>query len=234
LSGRFQVEATWQTASGTNGSGHAANLTLESGYFWFFDPSNVELIVKALDACGIGSGQWFFSAGMTTVGVQLTVTDTFTGLVKIYGPTAVGVAFVPILDTTAFSSCQSRPPQAYTVVLAAASHQCRSALGEVANVGFEFSPSEVHIHVGDSVSWTSGSGTHSIPSGIPNSPDGRWDSLVLTGPFTYSHTFLQPGTFAYYCAPGHSIYEVVLGGDRPGACGFASHSHEPGTVIVDP
>ena len=110
LSGRFQVEATWQTTSGSSGVGHATNLTPESGYFWFFDASNVELVVKALDACEIGSGQWFFATGMTTVGVQLTVTDTFTGEVKIYGPTTAGVLFVPILDTAAFPFVRHRLP----------------------------------------------------------------------------------------------------------------------------
>src|SRR5262249_6475447 len=52
LNGRFQVEATWQTASGQAGAAHAAPLTPEAGYFWFFGASNVELIVKTLDACG--------------------------------------------------------------------------------------------------------------------------------------------------------------------------------------
>ncbi len=110
LSGRFQVRATWLTTSGDSGLAHAASLTSEAGYFWFFDPSNVELVVKALDACGIGEGQWFFAAGMTTVGVQLTVTDTLSGSIRIYfnrpgGVVAPGLPFVPVLDTSAFAFC---------------------------------------------------------------------------------------------------------------------------------
>jgi hypothetical protein len=102
--GRFQIEATWQTPSGGSGPGYAVSLTSESGYFWFFEPSNVELIVKTLDACAIGSGEWFFAAGMTDVGVELKVTDTLTGEGKTYS-NPVGTPFSPIQDITTFSSC---------------------------------------------------------------------------------------------------------------------------------
>src|SRR5262249_20126067 len=37
-SGRFQMSANWQSASGESGAAHAVQLTTESGYFWFFDP----------------------------------------------------------------------------------------------------------------------------------------------------------------------------------------------------
>lgn len=104
IDGRFQVEASWQTASGRTGAAHAVSLTSESGYFWFFDPDNVELVVKALDACGIGRGQWFFAAGLTTVAVHIQVTDTFTGEIRTYA-NPLGVAFRPIQDTAAFAFC---------------------------------------------------------------------------------------------------------------------------------
>ena len=109
VDGRFQVEATWQTASGRTGPAHAVPLTSESGYFWFFDSSNVELVVKTLDACGIGRGEWFFAAGLTTVGVQVRVTDTFTGEVRNYA-SPLGARFLPIQDTAAFSFCPTATP----------------------------------------------------------------------------------------------------------------------------
>jgi plastocyanin len=109
IGGRFQVEATWQSAAGKTGTAHAVSLTSESGYFWFFDESNVELLVKTLDACGIGRGQWFFAAGMTTVGVQLQVTDTFTGEIRTYA-NLLGSSFLPIQDTAAFSFCPTPTP----------------------------------------------------------------------------------------------------------------------------
>src|SRR5262249_21126705 len=84
VNSRFPVEARWQSASGKTGDAHAVSLTSESGYFWFFEPSNVEMFVKTLNACGLERGNWFFGAGLTTVGVQLKVTDTFTGDVRTY------------------------------------------------------------------------------------------------------------------------------------------------------
>jgi hypothetical protein len=104
LSDRFRVEATWETASQRTGPAQAVSLSAEAGYFWFFDPTNVELVVKELDACGIGRGEWFFAAGMTTVGVELRVTDTRTGEIRTYS-NPVGAPFLPIQDTAAFSQC---------------------------------------------------------------------------------------------------------------------------------
>jgi hypothetical protein len=111
IDGRFTVEASWQTASGKSGTAHAVNFTAESGYFSFFDPSNVEIIAKTLNACGIGRGNWFFAAGMTNVGVHIIVTDTFTHGIRVYD-NPVGIAFVPIQDTNAFGFCPTATPTA--------------------------------------------------------------------------------------------------------------------------
>ncbi len=105
LNGRFQVTATWQAASqGTGGQGMAAPLTASTGYFWFFDESNVEVIVKVLDGCESNGNYWVFAAGLTNVGVTLTVTDGQTQLVQTY-TNDDGVAFQPIQDTSAFDAC---------------------------------------------------------------------------------------------------------------------------------
>lgn len=101
--GRFQVKATWTTATG-NGAGKAAQLTDESGFFAFFDPSNVELTVKVLNGCGLGGHYWVFLSGMTNVGVTVTVTDTKTGQVKTY-TNPLNRTFTTVLDTSAFASC---------------------------------------------------------------------------------------------------------------------------------
>jgi plastocyanin len=107
--GRFQIEASWQTASGAVGPAFAVPLTADSGYFWFFEPSNVELIVKVLDACSFEKGNWFFAGGLTDVGVELRVTDTFTGEVKTY-TNPVRTPFLPIQDTGAFAFCPTPTP----------------------------------------------------------------------------------------------------------------------------
>jgi len=99
---RFRVRATWTTPDGTNGPGHAVPLTADSGYFWFFDSSNVELIVKVLEGCGTNGHRWVFASGLTNVLVSLSVTDIVTGTTKGY-TNPQGTAFAPIQDTSAFT-----------------------------------------------------------------------------------------------------------------------------------
>lgn len=100
---RFQVQVIWTTATG-NGAGQAVQLTDESGFFTFFDPSNVELTVKILNGCGLGGHYWVFMSGLTNVGVTVTVTDTKTGAVKTYN-NPINKTFTPVLDTSAFATC---------------------------------------------------------------------------------------------------------------------------------
>jgi predicted GH43/DUF377 family glycosyl hydrolase len=103
--GRFRVESTWWTTDLETGTGDPYPLTADSGAFIFFDPANIELLVKILDGCAINQRYWVFVAGLTDVGVGLTVTDTETGERKTYSNTA-GVPFEPILDTDAFALCE--------------------------------------------------------------------------------------------------------------------------------
>ena len=76
---RFRVTATWTKPDASSGQGHAVALTGDTGYFWFFDSSNVEVIVKVLEACGVNGYRWVFASGLTNVQVNLTVTDVVTG-----------------------------------------------------------------------------------------------------------------------------------------------------------
>src|SRR5436309_3083266 len=80
--GRFQVGVTWKTTDGATGAGHPATLTGDSGYFWFFNAANVELIVKVLDACAVNQHFWVFGGGLTNVNTTITVTDTRNGAVR--------------------------------------------------------------------------------------------------------------------------------------------------------
>lgn len=103
LRDRFRIEATWQTAT-TQGTAGVVQLTHESGYFWFFDPANVEVNVKLLDGCVPNRHYWMFAAGTTDVGVKLVLTDMATGQMKSY-VSPRGAPFLPILDTSAFATC---------------------------------------------------------------------------------------------------------------------------------
>lgn len=102
--GRFKVTAEWDTPAGQSGTGKAHQLTDETGYFWFFAESNVEVVVKVLDACGAFGRFWVFAAGLTDVGVELRVEDTATGAVRTY-PHPAGKPFQALQDTNAFATC---------------------------------------------------------------------------------------------------------------------------------
>jgi glucose/arabinose dehydrogenase len=100
--GRIWVAARWQDAKGRGGLAQAVPLTGESGYFWFFGPANVELVVKLLDGCAAGlATRWFFAAGLTDVAVDLRVLDTMTGAERRYVHSG-GDPFPAIQDTRAF------------------------------------------------------------------------------------------------------------------------------------
>ncbi len=102
--GRFQVSATFTTAAGQQGSGQAVRLTPDTGYFTFFDPANVEVVVKVLNGCGFNQKLWVFGGGLTNVATVLTATDTATGVSRTYA-NPQGTPFQPVQDTSAFSTC---------------------------------------------------------------------------------------------------------------------------------
>lgn len=62
--------------SGVSGAEPYADRT---GFFWFFKPDNIELVVKVLDGTPVNGKTWVFYGALTDVGYTLTVTDTATG-----------------------------------------------------------------------------------------------------------------------------------------------------------
>ncbi len=94
LDGRFRVTATWENqynnTSGVAGvprrnSALPASFYNLSGFLYFTDPGNIELIVKVLD---FGSVVKVFYGQLTDLRFTLTVTDTRSGDVKTYRNTA--------------------------------------------------------------------------------------------------------------------------------------------------
>lgn len=84
LGNRFRVNVRWHTPQGATGAGGAAAITDETGTFWFFDPRNVELMVKVLDGRAVSGKYWFFYGALSDVQYDITVTDTVTGSSKRY------------------------------------------------------------------------------------------------------------------------------------------------------
>ncbi|HEX5760336.1 MAG TPA: hypothetical protein VF121_14200 [Thermoanaerobaculia bacterium] len=77
--GRFQASVAWKTRDGAAGEGRAVRLSDNGGYFWFFDPAIVELLVKVLDGTAVNGHQWVFYASLTDVEFTLTVGDLAEG-----------------------------------------------------------------------------------------------------------------------------------------------------------
>ena len=98
-SNRFRVSVTWRTST-TSGHGTAVPMTSDTGHFWFFSSSNVELIVKVLDGRPVNGRFWVFYGALSDVEYTITVRDTISGATKTYFNPAGRMASVG--DTTAF------------------------------------------------------------------------------------------------------------------------------------
>ena len=101
-SNRFQVIVAWKTPAGATGAGQGIAVTSDSGYFWFFDPANVELILKVLDGCALNQHFWVFAGGLTNVNTTITVIDVEKGVARTY-TNPQSTPFQPIQDTSAFA-----------------------------------------------------------------------------------------------------------------------------------
>ncbi|HSK80454.1 MAG TPA: hypothetical protein VLQ45_28635 [Thermoanaerobaculia bacterium] len=101
---RFHVRAAWDSPEHGPSEAQAVPLTRESGYFWFANADNVELVAKVLDGCAVNDRFWVFLAGLTNLEVTVTVDDTVTGATQSY-TNALGTPFFPVQDTDAFEGC---------------------------------------------------------------------------------------------------------------------------------
>ena len=110
--GQFQASATFLNKdSGTFQEAGSRFLDQETGfdetgYFFFEDPDNIDLVVRVFDGCDFNDHFWVFAASLTNVEYELTVTDTISGESKTYG-NSLGKIAPPIQDTQAFATCPS-------------------------------------------------------------------------------------------------------------------------------
>lgn len=104
--GRFKAQIVWRTKQGDIGPGSAQSLSAGSGTFWFFNPDNIEMLIKVVDGCSLPGleGYWVFYSATTNVDFTVTVTDTLTGKVKQY-LNPQGQEAAPALDTSGFTTC---------------------------------------------------------------------------------------------------------------------------------
>src|SRR5262249_42373642 len=67
-----------------SGVGNAVGLTGDTGYFWFFQDTNVELVVKVLDGRPVNGAYWVFYGALSDVQYTITVTDTLSHASRTY------------------------------------------------------------------------------------------------------------------------------------------------------
>jgi len=86
LNGRFRVTMSWTNQyNGVSGVGRAVRNSDLTGFFYFDDPQNLELMVKILD---FGGQIKVFYGQVTNLQFELFVTDTLSGRTKTYTNTA--------------------------------------------------------------------------------------------------------------------------------------------------
>ena len=87
LDGRVKVTARWRLSpTGQTGKARARPKPdgSRTGSFWFFNPNNTELLVKALDGTAVNGNLWFFYGALSDVEYWIDVTDTATNSLKTY------------------------------------------------------------------------------------------------------------------------------------------------------
>ena len=92
-----------------------------------------------------------------------------------------------------------------------------AANGSVAIADFQFTPAQITINQGDTVTWTNNGPTpHSATA-----PDGSFDTGIFPAGQSSSHTFNDAGTFSYICTPHPQMNGTIVvqasqsGGDTP-------------------
>ncbi|MEM7586709.1 MAG: fibronectin type III domain-containing protein [Acidobacteriota bacterium] len=86
LDNRLSVSVHWRNPwdDGSEGEGQAIVDTDNSGFFWFFNIENTELVVKALDGGPLNNHLWIFYGALTDLEYWISVTDTVTGTEQVY------------------------------------------------------------------------------------------------------------------------------------------------------
>ncbi|MFT4686849.1 MAG: plastocyanin/DNA/RNA endonuclease YhcR with UshA esterase domain [Neolewinella sp.] len=96
----------------------------------------------------------------------------------------------------------------FFVLVASLSAQTNHAVGVSSNV---FTPDNLTIAVGDTVTWTNNGGFHNVNGSTatyPSNPAGFDNGNAASNAWTYDFVFTQPGTYDYQCDP-HAGFGMV-------------------------
>jgi ELWxxDGT repeat protein len=172
---RFRVEASWRDFAGLRGRGQAMELTADTGYFWFFDDANVEVVVKLLDARAINDHFWVYSGGLSNVEYYVTVTDTETGsTVRYFNPAGV---FGSFCDVEALSPASgSAVVTGMTRILSNRNGRVASASSRWPGIAAPCAPSPERLCLGGErfaieIAWSDGGGSSGNGKAVPLTGD---------------------------------------------------------------
>ncbi len=71
---------------------------------------------------------------------------------------------------------------------------------------FQFQPGQIDVKGGTAVTWTNQDDIeHTVTSGSPERPDGRFNARLAGKGATFASTFSQPGTYPYFCSRHQSM-----------------------------
>lgn len=111
------------------------------------------------------------------------------------------LALASIASLTLLAGCSAAP----------ASTPAAPAAGSASAVevsGFKFAPATLEVAKGTKVTWTNKDTTkHTITSGKDGTKDSKFDGPLAEAPGTFSFTFADAGTYAYFC----SIHKSMVG-----------------------
>jgi PKD repeat protein len=187
---------------------------------------NPEVIVKMVDASGIGQNYWVFYAALTDLSYTLSVQENATGNTKTYNDAKVGTTVCGKFDTAGFvftptpvgtavpPTATPTPPPSPTPTPSGTVHIVTvGANGQDAFRDAQTNSGSTTIRVGDTVQWKfmNNATYHSTTSGTCTNgggyydysscnPDGNWDSGQQLAPAQFSKTFTAPGSFPYFCS----------------------------------
>ncbi|MEZ4935776.1 MAG: lamin tail domain-containing protein [Saprospiraceae bacterium] len=74
--------------------------------------------------------------------------------------------------------------------------------------GTTFTPNDLTINVGETVTWDNQNGTHNIngsQQSYPDNPESFSNGGAAAAPWMFSHTFTMPGVYDYHCDPHFSV-----------------------------
>jgi plastocyanin len=132
------------------------------------------------------------------------------------GP-VVGAGAVAAVLLAGCGGSDSDTPRPETAASTAPTTVSNETAGNAAGNGavtvkqFQFSPAELAVKAGITVTWTNEDDIlHTATSGTAGRPDGKFDGPMDGRGKSFSHAFDQPGRYPYFCSQHETMTGTVV------------------------